>query len=98
MTRVEDFTAEPEGPAPKTETKPYDPEPERERKRGHIATLLLILLAGVIVGSFVTLWLKLAATDDLLKVLNVLFGSLIGLVGAVTGFYFGTAGARGSKG
>ena len=98
VTKAEDFTSEPDKPAPKPEVKVYDPEPEREKKRGQIAIGLLVLLAGVVVGSFFSLWFKWTATDDLLKVLNVLFGSLIGLVGAVTGFYYGSAGGRGAKG
>ncbi len=95
---AEDFTSEPDAPTPEVQAKPYDPEPEREKKRGQMAIGLLALLASVIVGSFLSLWFKWAGTDDLLKVLNVVFGSLIGLVGAVTGFYYGSAGGRSSRG
>lgn len=89
LTTVE---APPEGPPQRPRVgEPYDPERDREKMRGRIAIALLGLLGGVIIGTFLTLWLKWAATDDLLKVLNVVFGSLLGLVGAVTGFYYGSA-------
>lgn len=91
---TEDLSSEGIDHIPLPAKEPWDPEPERERKRGQIAIGLLALLAGVIVGSFLTLWFKWAGTDDLLKILNVLFGSLVGLVGAVTGFYYGSAGGR----
>jgi protein-S-isoprenylcysteine O-methyltransferase Ste14 len=95
VNTIADFTTDPEVPRPpKPAVERYDPEPEREKIRGQIAVGLLLLLGAVVAAAFASLWLKWTSTDDLLKVLNVLFGSLIGLVGAVTGFYYGSAGAR----
>lgn len=68
---------------------PYDPNPKREKIRGWIALVLLLLLSTVIIGSFYGLFYLEAALDDIKSLLELVLGSLIGLVGAVTGFYYG---------
>jgi hypothetical protein len=73
--------------------RPYDPARARERMRGVIAVLLLLFLAAVIVAGFVTLWLDLAAIEELDTLLTITFAPLVGLVGAVTGFYYGARAA-----
>ncbi len=78
----------PQGLTP-PETRPYDPEPEREKKRGQIALILILLLVGIVFGSFVTLSFGWVKPDALEKLLTVVFAPIVGLVGAVTGFYYG---------
>jgi hypothetical protein len=72
---------------------PWDPGPDREKKRGHIANVLIYVLAGMVVLSFVyifvELWIGKSEIDNLKAMLEILFAPIIGLVGAVTGFYFG---------
>jgi uncharacterized RDD family membrane protein YckC len=81
----------PAGPAPiKT---PYDPARSREWMRGLIALILLIILVAVIVASFYVIVFKPKdqVNEALLeKVLTIVFGPLITLVSAATGFYFGS--------
>lgn len=57
--------------------------------RGIIALSLLGLLAFVVGGALATLWFDLAPFEDLEGFLVIVFGPLIGLVGAVIGFYYG---------
>jgi hypothetical protein len=74
------------------EEKPYDPAPEREKKRGIIALILVSALCGIIVLAFAYVFVAPAAGTSLevLKtVLEIIFAPIVGLVGAVTGFYFG---------
>jgi hypothetical protein len=72
------------------EEKPYDPAPEREKKRGLIALVLVSALCGIIVLAFAFIFFVPAANVELLKsVLEIIFAPIVGLVGAVTGFYFG---------
>jgi hypothetical protein len=69
----------------------YDPSQDRERKRGQIALSLVGLLAAI--AAFSLIFVMFAATkerEDAFKgVLELPFGPIVGLVGAVTGFYFG---------
>jgi len=72
--------------------RPYDPAPEREKKRGLIALVLVASLCGIIVLAFAFIFFvpAAAANIELLKsVLEIIFAPIVGLVGAVTGFYFG---------
>jgi hypothetical protein len=89
--------------------KPYDPAPERETIRGTIAlaliwTLVLVIGAVVLTGLAIEVGChaKDACTADTVelktisKVVELILTPLIGLVGAVTGFYFGEKSAAGS--
>jgi hypothetical protein len=67
---------------------PYDPHPVREKMRAAIALLLLALLGLVLAGGFITLWLGYQ-TDDLIKLLTLVFTPLVTLVGTSIGFYYG---------
>ena len=68
---------------------PFDPEPQRERIRGRIAQGLLWMLAGVMLLAFGSMWTGVDA--ELLKtVLTIIFGPLVALVSAATGFYYGS--------
>ena len=72
--------------------KPYDPAPEREKKRGIIALVLVSALCGIIVLAFLYMFIFPAASTDieaLKSLLEIIFAPIVGLVGAVTGFYFG---------
>ena|SRR5712691_5226477 len=81
----------PSAPAP-TKT-PYDPARSREWMRGLIALILLVILVAVIAASFYVVVFKPKdqVNEALLeKVLTIVFGPLITLVSAATGFYFGS--------
>jgi hypothetical protein len=74
------------------EQKPYDPAPERERKRGLIALVLVAALCGIIVLALTFVFVMPVTTTNieaLRSVLEIIFAPVVGLVGAVTGFYFG---------
>jgi hypothetical protein len=74
------------------EQKPYDPAPEREKKRGLIALVLVAALCGIIVLAFAFVFVMPVTTTNieaLKSVLEIIFAPIVGLVGAVTGFYFG---------
>jgi hypothetical protein len=76
------------------DAKPYDLVKERESMRGRVAGALLVILAFIVIGAFFSLWFNWAKEEELKTVLTILFGPVIGLVGAATGFYFGSDVAR----
>ena len=91
--------------------KPYDPTPDRENIRGTIALWLIWTLVGVItivvLTGLVTMYGCHAAnscspeTNELKAVrvvIELVLTPLVGLVGAVTGFYFGEKTAAGKPG
>lgn len=45
--------------------------------------------------SFVTLWFTSTTFQDLKSLLEISFAPIVGIAGAVTGFYFGSSGATG---
>jgi flagellar basal body-associated protein FliL len=70
----------------------------REKQRGWIAGILIGALVVIVVGTFVyVIWMSTRVgqmtTDDLISVLQTigttLLAPLIGVIGAVIGFYFG---------
>ncbi len=67
----------------------FDPEPQRERMRGWIALTLLGMLALVLLLTFISMWAGMN-TEVLQTVLTIIFGPLVALVGAATGFYYGS--------
>lgn len=67
----------------------FDPEPQRELIRGKIALRLLWMLAGVLLLAFISMWFKMD-TETLRTVLTIIFGPLVTLVSAATGFYYGS--------
>lgn len=77
--------------APVPETSPYDPAPEREKIRGEIARVLVWALVLFLGFALLSSWIFMAPDNRqaLVDVLQLIIGPLIGLVGAVTGFYFG---------
>lgn len=91
--------------------EPYDPAPARENVRGTIALLLVWTMVAVIVlvmfVGIVTAYncrLKDACTAEttdlksIRSVIELILTPLVGLVGAVTGFYFGEKSASGKAG
>jgi hypothetical protein len=93
------------------EAKPYDPTLDRETIRGTIAQALVWTLVGVIavvvLAGLVTAYAchaKDACSADAIElktirvVIELILTPLIGLVGAVTGFYFGEKSGAGKGG
>lgn len=86
----------------------YDPAQDRETTRGSIALKLVWTLVGVIGGAMlmalvttgICSWknactVETANLSALKVILEVVLTPLIGLVGAVTGFYFGEKSGKG---
>ncbi len=96
ILRAEDFTNEPvpRGGLEQPEYRPYDPAPARERVRTWTAIILVGTLLFSIFASFVTIWVGFFMdqypSDPLIDVLTLIYTPLVGLVGAVAGFYYGT--------
>ncbi len=82
-------SAPPPKPAYTPETTPYDPARQREHVRAGIAYLLIGLLVGIIVLSFLMLILACRSFEEVKGMLELLLAPIVGLVGAVTGFYYG---------
>jgi hypothetical protein len=76
--------------APGYQTRPFNPEKARESVRGNIAIALIALLAATILASFALLWLHPDRYKDVHDWLDVIFNPLVALVGAATGYYFGS--------
>ncbi|CDG83439.1 hypothetical protein GJA_2808 [Janthinobacterium agaricidamnosum NBRC 102515 = DSM 9628] len=79
--------------APVLETpseKGYDPLRYQDTTRSYIAYWLLSLLTLMVLGGFGMLLAVPAVTFDNLKsILELVFGPIVALVSAATGFYFG---------
>jgi hypothetical protein len=86
----EDLTDESPGDAGVPTLEPYDPAPEREQMRGCLAAGLVALLFLIVIGSLAALESRGPTVRELLDWVAVVLGPVVGLVGAVTGFYFGT--------
>lgn len=83
---------------PPTPTPAEETERGRERTRGRIAYLLIGTLVAIVVATFsYIIWLSTGfaqlSTNDLINVMQgvgtTLLAPLVGLIGAVIGFYFG---------
>ena len=81
------------GPAqPRIRQVPVEVEKVREGMRGRIALGLLLVIFSNVVGAFAASGLHWAAPADLKDLLTQVYNPLIGLFGAVIGFYFGSMG------
>ena len=80
------------------EPAPFDPSRQRESMRGVVAGLLLVILAFIIIAAFLSYWFNWASQDQIEGLLTIVFAPMIGLVGAATGFYFGSTEARSDRG
>lgn len=89
---------------PRVDTAPYDPEPAREFVRGLLARRLVNYLGGVLAAVFILYAGILIAEarglrppsslPPLLDLAQAALTPLIGVVGTVLGFYFGSTGRR----
>jgi len=68
---------------------PEEIELDREEARELIAKVLIATLVAIVVGSFATLWFKLAPMTDLKMLLEIVFTPIIGVIGTILGFYYG---------
>ena len=75
--------------APPPTLEPFNLPKEQERVRGRIAEGLLMMLGVIVLFAFLTLWAYSATFDDLEKLMTIIFGPVITLVGTATGYYFG---------
>jgi hypothetical protein len=87
-------------PAPATDSPsprevPVEVQVAREGMRGRIAIGLLLVIAGAVGGAFAATALDWAAPADLKDLLTQVYNPLVGLFGAVIGFYFGSMNAQG---
>jgi hypothetical protein len=91
---VLDLTGEPtpETEAPKPREVPVQVQVVREGMRGRVALGLLLVIAGAVAGAFAATALHWAQPADLKDLLTEVYNPLIGLFGAVIGFYFGSMG------
>ena len=80
--------------------EPFNLTKEQEKVRGRIAEGLLMMLGVIVLFAFLTLWAYGATFSDLEKLMTIVFGPVITLVGTATGYYFGnktsTTGAAGN--
>jgi hypothetical protein len=75
----------PPGPA----FEPFNIAKEQEKVRGVIAQALIVLLAVIILFAFISLWTFSSGFPDLEKLMTIVFGPVIALVGTAIGYYFG---------
>jgi len=62
--------------------------------RGLLAGALVLLLAMVVIASFLQQWIHPDRSKELHEWMNLVFSPLVALVGAATGFYFGAQSAK----
>jgi hypothetical protein len=67
----------------------WNPGKHLATSRRFIAHWLLAMLSGVLLISWLSVILSLAAFEDVQALMTIVFAPIIGLVGAATGFYFG---------
>jgi hypothetical protein len=76
------------GPRPSEDTEQF-----REKMRGRLAVRLVWALLAVVVGTFAYLWFSNLSPTELNNVVpmvgTTLLTPLVGLIGAVMGFYYG---------
>lgn len=73
----------------------FNLDKEQEKVRGIIAQGLVVLLAVLVLFAFITLWAFSSTFADLEKLMTVVFGPVIALVGTAIGYYFGGKNASG---
>ncbi len=78
------------GPEPAPKVVTYDPSKDRESMRGTIALSLIGIFAATIAGAFALVWIHPDRSKELHELLGLILGPLVALVGAATGYYFGS--------
>ena len=68
---------------------PFDPKEARERVRSQIAQLLIVLLFVTVVSSFL-IFVYDTNREEVKDLLGLIFTPLVGIIGTVLGFYFGS--------
>ena|SRR5215468_8476239 len=86
---VSSEAAAPAGASYAPTTAPYDPSRQREHVRAGIAYALIGLLIAIILFSFGLLLFSTKGFDEVKGMLELVLAPVVGLVGAVTGFYYG---------
>ncbi|WP_135256326.1 hypothetical protein [Thermus caldilimi] len=74
------------GPPP---TRPFDPRVPQEWTRVALAFILVLALVGITLALLIKGWPLVHTLDDLLKLSGIVLSPLVGIFGAVLGFYFG---------
>ena len=67
------------------EIKKYNLEEAQEKVRGVIAQGLIVMLAIIILFAFMSLWHYSSSFADLEKLMTIIFGPVIALVGSAIG-------------
>jgi hypothetical protein len=70
---------------------------KQEDNRLIIAVIIVSSLAAIVAIPFLIVLIKSCNIDDLIKLVQATIGPVIGVVGAVTGFYFGTRESGGKQ-
>jgi hypothetical protein len=73
----------------------YDPAYDRERVRMLIAGFLLFSVLLFMTGSFLGLVFRKLSIEEFREFINSIFGPIMTLLSAVSGFYFGERSSRG---
>jgi len=94
VTPLEDFGPLAMSPGPELAAVPYNPEKTRENYRGIIALILIGLMSTLIAASFALFWIHPDRSKDLQQFFSLIFGPVVALVGAATGYYFGSQSAN----
>lgn len=89
LTESEEAIESSEAEGASMELVPYDPAEDREKVRGSIAQTLVWLLVGIVALSILSVVFYAAALEPVKGILDLVLAPIVGLVGAVTGFYFG---------
>ena len=75
---------------PEPRVVPYDPSPHRERFRGVLAMAFSLLLIVLVLLPIVLIAIDVINWEDIEGLMTLVFGSVVGIVGTVVGFYYGT--------
>jgi hypothetical protein len=86
---------DPEGAEP--ERRRASVPERRETARLGVAIALVVIFGIEVIGAMLALWLCSARMAELKDILSLILSPTVALVGAVTGFYFGTQDAGGSN-
>lgn len=70
----------------------------QDDSRHKIALVIVGSLSGIVLLPFIIIWWSSRDIEALLKLVQATIGPVVGVVGAVTGFYFGSASGQPSSG